>query len=90
MVLSFYWKEHHKCNYAEIPDDKGSCCVNSQLLASEQGDHCQQVACRRGGDGGGVEDVGDATSGARVRGGEREEEESKGLKRGDKGAGQYI
>ena len=24
--------------------------MNSQLLTSEQGDHCQQVACRRGGD----------------------------------------
>ena len=53
------------------PDDKGSCCMNPKLLTSEQGDHCQQVPCRReddddgdgdggedgDGDGDGVEDV---------------------------------
>ena len=42
------------------PDDKGSCCMNPKLLTSEQGDHCQQVACRRedddDGDGDGGED----------------------------------
>ena len=27
------------------PDDKGSGCVNSKLLTSEQRNYCQQVTC---------------------------------------------